>query len=337
MFQSTQPVIPAHTEPLLAVDDLAVRFEAARGTVQAVDGVSLSIRPGETLGLVGESGCGKSTLGRAIARLVDPHHGSVRFGGIDLTRLPRRDLRIHRRDVQMVFQDPLASLDARWTVGSLIAEPLNIHRVGTRQERRTQVAELLRKVGLPADAAEKYPHQFSGGQRQRIGIARALALDPKLIVLDEPVSALDVSVQAQILNLLVDLQKQFGVAYLFISHDLSVVEYISDRVAVMYLGRIVEVASRDELWARPAHPYTRALLQSAPRINGARMSARRETLKGDMPSPYGPPPGCRFHTRCPVVQDRCRVESPSLAPVDETKHSVACHFPLEASVSTPAL
>ncbi len=327
MFQSAQPVIPAHTEPLLAVDDLAVRFEAARGTVQAVDGVSLTIRPGETLGLVGESGCGKSTLGRAIARLVDPHHGTVRLGTADLTRLSRRELRAHRRDVQMVFQDPLSSLDARWTVGSLIAEPLNIHRVGTRQQRRTQVAEVLRKVGLPADAAEKYPHQISGGQRQRIGIARALALDPKLIILDEPVSALDVSVQAQILNLLVDLQKQFGVAYLFISHDLSVVEYISDRVAVMYLGRIVEIATRDELWSRPAHPYTRALLQSIPRIDGGGKRARRETLRGDLPSPYAPPSGCRFHTRCPVAQERCRIESPRLETTGHAAHMVACHFP----------
>ena len=334
MFQSTQPIIPTHTEPLLVVDDLAVRFAAARGTVQAVDGVSLSIRPGETLGLVGESGCGKSTLGRAIARLVDPQKGTVRLGNVDLTGLSRRELRAHRRDVQMVFQDPLASLDGRWTVGALIEESLNIHRIGTRQQRRQQVIELLRKVGLPTDAAGKYPHQFSGGQRQRIGIARALALDPKLIILDEPVSALDVSVQAQILNLLVDLQKQFGVAFLFVSHDLSVVEYISDRVAVMYLGRIVEIASREDLWSRPAHPYTRALLQSIPRIDGGRNRIPRDALKGDLPSPYSPPSGCRFHTRCPIAQDRCRVDSPVLAAVGNAGHSVACHFPLETSASS---
>ncbi|WP_425995051.1 ABC transporter ATP-binding protein [Afipia sp. DC4300-2b1] len=328
MFQSPQPIIPAHTEPLLSVDHLAVRFEAVRGTVQAVDGVSLSIRPGETLGLVGESGCGKSTLGRTIARLIDPHDGKVRLNGIELTRLSRSNLRSHRRDVQMVFQDPLASLDPRWTVGSLIAEPLNIHRIGSRRDRQTRVAELLRKVGLPADAAEKYPHQFSGGQRQRIGIARALALDPKLIILDEPVSALDVSVQAQILNLLVDLQKQSGVAFLFISHDLSVVEYISNRVAVMYLGRIVEFASRDELWSRPAHPYTRALLGSVPRMERGRERHSRKTLRGDLPSPFAPPPGCRFHTRCPVAQDKCRSVSPTLTSIGDSEHLVACHFPV---------
>lgn len=336
MFQSTQPIIPTHTEPLLVVDELAVRFTAARGTVQAVDGVSLAIRPGETLGLVGESGCGKSTLGRAIARLIGPQNGTVRLADTDLTRLSRRGLRTHRRDVQMVFQDPLASLDGRWTVGALIEEPLNIHRIGTRRQRRQQVLELLQKVGLPTDAAGKYPHQFSGGQRQRIGIARALALDPKLIILDEPVSALDVSVQAQILNLLVDLQKQFGMAFLFISHDLSVVEYISDRVAVMYLGRIVEIASREELWLRPAHPYTHALLQSIPRIDRVHDRSPRQALKGDLPSPYAPPSGCRFHTRCPVARDRCRVDNPVLAPVANTGHFVACHFPLETSAA-PAI
>ncbi len=331
MFQSTQPIIPARTEPLLSVDHLAVRFEAMRGTVQAVDGVSLCIRPGETLGLVGESGCGKSTLGRAIARLIESHNGTVRLNGIDLTGLSRRDLRSYRRDVQMVFQDPLASLDPRWTVGALIAEPLHIHRIETRQERRARVAELLRKVGLPADAAEKFPHQFSGGQRQRIGIARALALDPRLIILDEPVSALDVSIQAQILNLLVDIQKQSGIAFLFISHDLSVVEYISDRVAVMYLGKIVEIATRDELWSRPAHPYTRALFESVPRMERGRERHARETLRGDLPSPYAPPSGCRFHTRCPVAQEKCRSVSPTLTSIGDSEHLVACHFPVEFS------
>lgn len=325
MFQSTQPIIPAHTEPLLSVDHLSVRFEAAGGTVQAVDGVSLSIRPGETLGLVGESGCGKSTLGRAIARLINPQEGTVRLNGIDLTRLPRRDLRSYRRDVQMVFQDPLASLDPRWTVGALIAEPLHIHQIGNRQERRARVTELLGKVGLPADAAEKFPHQFSGGQRQRIGIARALALNPRLIILDEPVSALDVSVQAQILNLLVDLQKQSDIAFLFISHDLSVVEYISDRVAVMYLGRIVEIATRDELWSRPAHPYTHTLFESVPRVDRSPERRERRTFRGDLPSPFAPPSGCRFHTRCSLAQDKCRSVSPNLANFGNSAHLVACH------------
>jgi peptide/nickel transport system ATP-binding protein len=288
---------------LLAVDDIAVRFKTARGTVRAVDGVSLSIRPGETLGLVGESGCGKSTLGRAIARLVEPETGSVRLGGVDLTRMSRRQLRVHRSDVQMVFQDPLASLDPRWTVGSLIAEPLNIHSIGSRAERRDRVADLLAKVGLPTDAAGRYPHQFSGGQRQRIGI----------------------------LNLLVDLQKQLGVAYLFISHDLSVVEYISDRVAVMYLGRIVEIAIREQLWSSPAHPYTQALFASIPRIDAAGASRHGPPLKGDLPSPYAPPSGCRFHTRCAMAQPRCRVVSPALAPVPGKGHAAACHFPTFAS------
>ncbi|HEY0329653.1 MAG TPA: oligopeptide/dipeptide ABC transporter ATP-binding protein [Rhodopseudomonas sp.] len=316
---------------MLAVEDVAVRFHSARGATRAVDGVSLSIRPGETLGLVGESGCGKTSLGRAIARLVELEAGSVRLGGVDLTRLSRRQLRIHRSDVQMVFQDPLASLDPRWTVGALIAEPLNIHRIGSRTERRDRVADLLAKVGLPPDAAARYPHQFSGGQRQRIGIARALALDPKLLVLDEPVSALDVSVQAQILNLLVDLQKQLGVAYLFISHDLSVVEYISDRVAVMYLGRIVEIATREQLWSSPAHPYTQALFASIPRLDAATAGPRAAPLKGDLPSPYAPPPGCRFHTRCAIAQPRCRSVSPELAAMPRTAHAVACHFPTSSS------
>lgn len=325
MFQSPRPIVSAHSEPLLDINGLSVRFRTARGVVQAVDDVSLSIKPGETLGLVGESGCGKSTLGRAIARLVDTQAGTVRLDGHDLTHLSRRDLQAHRRDVQMVFQDPMASLDPRWTVGALIAEPLHIHRIGSRKERQARVADLLQKVGLPADAAAKYPHQFSGGQRQRIGIARALALNPRLIVLDEPVSALDVSVQAQILNLLVDLQKQFGTAFLFISHDLSVVEYVGDRVAVMYLGRIVEIASRQQLWAHPAHPYTRALFEAVPRIVKDR--TRRQLLKGDLPSPYAPPPGCRFHTRCPLAQPRCGREAPSLVPVAGEAHLAACHYP----------
>lgn len=328
MFQSLSPVIPARPEPLLAIDRLDVRFSTAHGVVHAVDQVSLSIGRGETLGLVGESGCGKSTLGRAVVRLIEPQGGTVRLDGHDLTRLTRSQLRSYRREVQMVFQDPLASLDGRWTVGALLVEPLRIHGIGSRRERRDRVTELLAKVGLSADAAERFPHQFSGGQRQRIGIARALALEPKLLVLDEPVSALDVSVQAQILNLLVDLQKKTGVSFLFVSHDLSVVDYVSHRVAVMYLGSIVEIASREELWSGAAHPYTRALLDSVPQVDAGRRAARPTVLKGDLPSPYAPPSGCRFHTRCPIAQPRCQKESPRLDSHGRTDHKVACHFPL---------
>jgi len=323
MFQSIG-VKPSTPEPVLAVDDLSVRFATARGSVQAVSDVSLALGRGETLGLVGESGCGKSTLGRAIVRLLEPASGRIRLGGTDVTHLPRHRLKTARRQVQMVFQDPFASLDPRWSVGELIAEPLHIHGIGTRAERRARVADLLRKVGLPADAAERLPHQFSGGQRQRIGIARALALDPEIVVLDEPVSALDVSVQAQILNLLADLQTTLGIAFLFISHDLSVVEYVSDRVAVMYLGRIVELADRETLFRAPAHPYTQALLDSVPQIEGGR--SRAAPLAGDLPSPYAPPPGCAFHTRCPRSVAACRTERPDLRDLGPT-HAVACHLP----------
>jgi peptide/nickel transport system ATP-binding protein len=322
---NTQPLVATHIEPLLTVNDLVVRFASSRGTVHAVDGVSLSIKPGETLGLVGESGCGKSTLGRAIARLVEPQSGSVRLGGVDLTRLTRSGMRPYRRDIQVVFQDPLASLDPRCTVGMLIGDPLRIHGIGDRRQRRDRIADLLSKVGLSADSADRYPHQFSGGQRQRIGIARALALDPRLIILDEPVSALDVSVQAQILNLLVDLQSKLGVAYLFISHDLSVVEYVSDRVAVMYLGRIVETSTREKLWSSPAHPYTRALFDSIPRIDTGDLGRRRHMVQGDLPSAYNPPAGCHFHTRCPRAEEFCAVESPILRTVAD-RHVAACHF-----------
>ncbi|MFG1382398.1 ABC transporter ATP-binding protein [Xanthobacter versatilis] len=320
-------------QPVLKVEDLSVRFQTARGTVQAVSGVSLALAPGETLGLVGESGCGKSTLGRAIVRLIEPAGGRIHLAGQDITHVPRHRLRTARRKVQMVFQDPFASLDPRWTVGELIAEPLHIHAIGTREERRARVRDLLRKVGLPQDAAERTPHQFSGGQRQRIGIARALVLDPEVVVLDEPVSALDVSVQAQILNLLSDLQEALGVAFLFISHDLSVVEYVSDRVAVMYLGRIVELANRETLFRAPGHPYTRALLDAVPQIGGPRTAPA--PLSGDLPSPYAPPPGCAFHTRCPLAQARCRSEAPVLRQVGPdhlgsghvgSGHVLACHL-----------
>jgi len=310
--------------PVLQVEDVAVRFATARGTVKAVDGVSFSLAPGETLGLVGESGCGKSTLGRTVVRLIAPAEGRIRLAGEDITHTPRHRLRSARRRIQMVFQDPFASLNPRWTVGDLIAEPLHIHGIGSKAERRARVADLIAKVGLPADAARRTPHEFSGGQRQRIGIARALALDPEVVVLDEPVSALDVSVQAQILNLLVDLQDRLGVAFLFISHDLSVVEYVSDRVAVMYLGRIVELADRESLWRSPAHPYTRALLDAVPRI-GTDAGRRPPPLAGDLPSPFNPPAGCRFHTRCPIAEPRCAIEAPELRPL-APGHQVACHL-----------
>ncbi|WP_372394176.1 oligopeptide/dipeptide ABC transporter ATP-binding protein [Azospirillum sp. HJ39] len=311
--------------PVLSVRGLSVEYRTPRGLVHALDDVSFDLAQGETLGIVGESGCGKSTLARAVVRLTEPSAGSILLAGEDITGASRRHLRGVRRSLQMVLQDPAASLDPRWTVGELLAEPLVIHRIGSRAERRARVAELLRKVGLPPEAAGRRPHEFSGGQRQRIGIARALALDPKLVVLDEPVSALDVSVQAQILNLLTDLQRTLGVSFLFIGHDLSVVEYISDRVAVMYLGRIVEMGDRASLWRRPAHPYTRALLDAAPRIDAQPGGAAAPGLIGDTPSPYDLPTGCRFHTRCPIAADLCRHEAPAtreLAP----GHLVACHF-----------
>ncbi|PWC54633.1 oligopeptide/dipeptide ABC transporter ATP-binding protein [Azospirillum sp. TSO22-1] len=310
--------------PLLAIEDLVVRYDTPHGVVHAVDGVSLTVRRGETLSLVGESGCGKSTLGRAILRLIEPAGGRIRLEGEELTGLSRRALCPKRRAVQMVFQDPFGSLDPRWTVGQLLAEPLHVHGIGPRAERRDRVLGLLERVGLPADAAQRHPHEFSGGQRQRIGIARALALEPKLVVCDEPVSALDVSVQAQILNLLVDLQRDLGVAFLFISHDLSVVEYIADRVGVMYLGRIVETAPREALWRAPLHPYTRALFDAVPDIE--RPGRARAPLSGDVPSAYAPPSGCRFHTRCPLAVDRCRRDAPALRPAGDPDHHVACHL-----------
>jgi peptide/nickel transport system ATP-binding protein len=313
------------TAPVLSVRGLSVDYATARGVVHALDDVSFELASGETLGIVGESGCGKSTLARAVVRLVDPSAGTIRLGEEDITHASRRHLRAARRDIQMVLQDPAASLDPRWTVGELLAEPLAIHGIGSRAERRGRVADLLGKVGLPPEAAGRRPHEFSGGQRQRIGIARALALEPKIVVLDEPVSALDVSVQAQILNLLTDLQRTLGVSFLFIGHDLSVVEYISDRVAVMYLGRIVELGDRDSLWRRPAHPYTRALLDAAPRIDGPAVPTG-PGLSGDTPSPYDLPTGCRFHTRCPIATDLCWREAPATRELSPG-HLIACHFP----------
>jgi oligopeptide/dipeptide ABC transporter ATP-binding protein len=299
-------------------------FGGKRGEVRAVDGVTAALFPGETLGLVGESGCGKSTLGRAILRLIEPTSGQVLFQGQDILGMDRRQLRGKRREMQIIFQDPYASLNPRMQVGDIVGEALAIHRVAFGRERRERVYELLQTVGMPSESYQRYAHEFSGGQRQRIGIARALAVIPKLIVADEPVSALDVSIQAQILNLLMDLQERFGLTYLFISHDLRVIEHVSDRVAVMYLGKIVELATRESLYKGPLHPYTQALLSAIP-LPDPGQRKQRIILKGDVPSPINPPPGCAFHTRCPYVQDRCRGETPVLREFSPG-HFASCHF-----------
>jgi oligopeptide transport system ATP-binding protein len=321
-------IVP-ESRPLLEVTDLvkhyAVRGGVLRrriGTVHAVDGVSFSLSTGETLGLVGESGCGKSTVARSVLRLIEPSSGAIRLDGTDITRLGKAALRPHRRSMQIVFQDPFASLNPRMTAGDIVGEPLHVHGLATGQRKHDRVGELFEQVGLRPDQMKNYPHQFSGGQRQRICIARALSLGPKLIVCDEPVSALDVSIQAQVINLLIDLQRRHGFSYLFIAHDLAVVAHISHRVAVMYLGRIVEIAGKRELFANPRHPYTQALLASVPVANP---KAKRlgPLIDGDVPSPINPPAGCAFHTRCRHVMDRCRVERPVLAKTG-TQHQVAC-------------
>lgn len=327
----------AAAAPLLEVRDLRMHFPVrgglwlrARAWCRAVDGVSLTLRAGETLGLVGESGCGKSTLGKTIVRLNRPTSGQVLFEGADLAPLSQRALKPIRRDIQMVFQDPGESLNARHSVGQILAEPFVIHRIGTAADRPARVAALLERVGLPASAADRFPFEFSGGQRQRIGIARALALNPKLIICDEPVSALDVSIQGQVLNLLLDLQRELGLAYLFIAHDLAVVKHVSDRVAVMYLGHIVELADADTLYRRAAHPYTRALISAIPAPEPRRTSSRI-VLGGDVPSPINPPSGCPFHPRCPHATERCKTEKPGLRtpdPVGRPDHVVACHYDL---------
>jgi oligopeptide/dipeptide ABC transporter ATP-binding protein len=311
-------------DELVRVRGLFKHFPVANSddVVRAVDGVTFEILRGETLGLVGESGCGKSTVGRCLLRLIEPTRGEILFGGEDVRALGGGDLRRLRREMQIIFQDPYASLNPRLKVRDIVGEPFVVHRIGTKGERRERVAELLRKVGLDPDYMNRYPHEFSGGQRQRIGIARALALNPKLIVADEPVSALDVSVQAQVINLLEDLQKEFDLTYLFISHGLAVVEHISDRVAVMYLGRIVEVASAEELYANPLHPYTRALLSAIP-IPDPTRKRERIVLKGDVPTPINPPSGCRFHTRCPEAIPECAQIDPDLREV-APGHTVAC-------------
>jgi peptide/nickel transport system ATP-binding protein len=320
---------------LVQLDELKVYFPIKSGLVldrhvgdiKAVDGVTLDIRRGETLGLVGESGCGKSTVGRAILRLYEPTAGRVVFDGQDITELGEAELRPLRRRMQMVFQDPYASLNPRHSVGRMISEPMRVHGLAGRRAAGARVRELLETVGLPADAASRYPHEFSGGQRQRIGVARALALNPDFIVADEPVSALDVSIQAQIINLLENLQREFDLTYLFIAHDLAVVRHISDRIAVMYLGTIVEISPAEELYDNPLHPYTISLLSAVP-IPDPVVERQRETilLAGDLPSPANPPPACRFHTRCPYIQPtRCTTEVPGLRRLSDG-HLVACHW-----------
>ena len=320
---------------LLEVRDLQMHFPVKEGVFQrarkvcrAVDGVSFTLRAGETIGLVGESGCGKSTLGKSIVRLNRPTAGTIRFDGVDLAPLSTKQLKAHRRNLQMIFQDPVESLNARHMVGEIISEPFLIHGIGDASWRRRKVLELLDKVGLPAGAAERYPFEFSGGQRQRIGIARAIALEPRLIICDEPVSALDVSIQSQVLNLLLDLQREMGLSYLFIAHNLAVVKHVSDRVAIMYLGRIVEFADADDVYRDPRHPYTRALISAIPEPNPQRVR-ERIVLSGDVPSPINPPSGCPFHTRCPHATERCRAEQPALREVPgRSGHTVACHYDL---------
>ena len=317
--------------PLLQVTDLQMHFPVREGILmrtrkfnRAVDGVSLHINPGETLGLVGESGCGKSTLGRCVSRLYAPTAGSIQFEGEEISDLKGKALLPYRQHIQMIFQDPMESLNARHTVGEILEEPLIIHRLGDKAQRMSRVRELLDIVGLPARSATRYPFEFSGGQRQRIGIARAIALNPKLIICDEPVSALDVSIQSQILNLLNDLQQELGLAYLFIAHDLAVVKHISDRVAIMYLGNIVEYASGERIYNAPAHPYTRSLISAIP-VPDPHRKAQRQVLSGDVPSPINPPSGCHFHPRCPEVMERCRSEAPELI-AREHDHACACHL-----------
>jgi len=307
--------------PLLTVADLHTHFATPEGVLRAVDGVSLTVDKGETVGLVGESGCGKSTLGKTLLRLVPPTSGRIDFDGQDVAKLPAKALAPYRRRAQMIFQDPFSSLNPRHTIEAILTAPLTVHGVGTRAERRARVREVIERVGLPLSSLSRYPHEFSGGQRQRIGIARALVLGPELIICDEPVSALDLSIQAQILNLLVEMKRDFELSYLFISHDLSVIRYFADRVLVMYLGRIVESATVADLWARPLHPYTRALIAAIPDPARRRQAA---PIGGDIASPQDMPKGCRFHPRCPYATDLCRTVDPVLEPHGQG-HEVACH------------
>jgi oligopeptide/dipeptide ABC transporter ATP-binding protein len=316
---------------VLQVDGLKKHFPLRRGLlrrlvgqVYAVDDVSFAIGPGETLGLVGESGCGKTTVGRAVLRLIEPTAGTVRLEGRDITRLSKAELRPFRQKMQIIFQDPFSSLNPRMRAGDIVGEPLRLHGQGGKAARRQRVEQLFEQVGLRPTQMDNFPHQFSGGQRQRIGVARALALNPKLIVADEPVSALDVSIQAQVINLLMDLQRDLGLSYLFISHNLAVVEHISHQIAVMYLGRIVEHTDKATLFTRPLHPYTEALLAAVPVPDPAIKRVKR-VVQGDVPSPLRPPSGCHFHTRCPYVEPRCRTEAPALREV-APRHFVACHL-----------
>jgi oligopeptide/dipeptide ABC transporter ATP-binding protein len=318
-------------KPVVEVSGLKKHFAISRGLfgrsvawIKAVDGVSFAINPGETLCLVGESGCGKSTVGKVLLRLLEPTAGTIRLDGEDITHLGIGDMRPHRKRMQMVFQDPYASLNPRLVAGRIVSEPLENYSDITPQDREARTAELFEKVGLRSDAMKRFPFEFSGGQRQRLGIARALALNPAVIIADEPVSALDVSVQAQVLNLMMDLQEELGLAYLFVSHDLGVVEHIGHRVAVMYLGRIVELAEKEALFETPLHPYTQALMAAAP-IADPHVKRERIVLEGDVPSPINPPSGCTFHTRCPFVFDRCKIERPPLKPVADGRR-VACHL-----------
>jgi oligopeptide/dipeptide ABC transporter ATP-binding protein len=323
-----------NNQPLVEIKDLKKHFPVPnKQVVRAVDGVSFTINRGETLGLVGESGCGKTTVGRCILRLIEPTSGEIRFDGRDLLRLDGGEMRAARRRMQIIFQDPYSSLNPRMKVGSIIAEPLEIHRIGDRRERKDRVAELLRVVGLDPDYANRYPHQFSGGQRQRIGIARALALNPDFIVADEPVSALDVSVQAQVVNLMQDLQERFGLTYLFISHGLAVVKHISTRVGVMYLGKLVELAPAQEIYTNPLHPYTQALLRAIPIPDPDAKRKAAQRLGGDVPNPISPPAGCRFHTRCPHAMERCEDKEPELVEVSPG-HFLSCFLHEQAVQST---
>lgn len=330
------------SKTLLDIRDLKMYFPLTQGIilqrvvgyVRAVDGVSFSIERGQTLGLVGESGSGKTTIGRTIIRLYKPTEGSILFDGQDLAKLEGTSLRQVRRQAQMVFQDPYASLNPRFTIGSLIAEPMQIYKMGSTQELRDKTVELLRVVGLRPEYIDRYPHEFSGGQRQRIAVARAISINPEFVIADEPVSALDVSVRAQVLNLLQRLQKQFNLTYLFVSHDLSVVRHVADRIAVMYLGRIVELSDRDELYTAPKHPYTRALLSAVP-IPDPKIERKRQRviLSGDLPSPINIPSGCRFHTRCPMAQSICREVDPAFEAKEGHEHYAACHFSEKVSLN----
>ena len=323
--------MPDGAEPLLMVRNLKKYFPIRRGLlsrvaahVKAVDDISFDINKGETFGLVGESGCGKTTAGRAVLRLIEPDAGTIRFDGVDLHHLRKQELRRKRSDMQIIFQDPYASLNPRMTIRTIVGEPFAIHRLATGLEREHRVADLLKTVGLDPAMMNRYPHEFSGGQRQRIGIARALALKPKLIIADEPVSALDVSIQAQIINLLADLQQQFGLTYLFISHAIPVIEHISTRIGVMYLGKLVEVGTSAQICLAPKHPYTQALLSAVP-VPDPAAKKQRIVLRGDVPTPINPPSGCRFHTRCPIAVERCKTEEPPLRQIADGR-DVSCHL-----------